>query len=44
MIHLHYYEGYTVREMAAILKRPVGTVATRLERGRALLKQQLEGE
>lgn len=44
VIHLHYYEGYTVREIAALLHRPVGTVATYLARGRQQLKQQLEGD
>ena len=44
VLHLHYYEGYTVREIAAITKRPVGTVATLLTRGRQKLKIQLEGD
>ena len=44
VIHLHYYEGYSVREIAALLRRPVGTVATHLTRGRQQLKRQLEGD
>jgi len=44
VIHLHYYEGYTVREIATILRKPVGTVATCLARGRQRLKQQMEGD
>lgn len=44
VLHLHYYEGYTVREIAQILRWPVGTVATRLSRGRQQLKQHLKGE
>ncbi len=44
VLHLHYYDGYTVREIAAILKRPVGTVATYLNRGRQQLKQRLKGD
>ena len=44
VLHLHYYEGYTVREIAAILKRPTGTVATYLNRGRQQLKQRLKGD
>ncbi len=43
-IHLHYYEGYSVREISAILRRPVGTVATYLNRGRQRLKQRLKGD
>ncbi len=44
VIHLHYYEGYTVREIAEIIRRPIGTVATYLARGRQKLKKQLEGD
>jgi len=44
VIHLHYYEGYSVREIAAILHKPVGTVATNLNRGRQQLKQRLKGD
>ncbi len=44
VIHLHYYEGYTVREIAAIIRKPIGTVATYLSRGRQQLKKQLEGD
>lgn len=42
-LHLHYYEGYTIREIAAILRLPPNTVGSRLYRGRALLKQNLGG-
>lgn len=42
-LHLHYYEGYTISEIAAILKLPPNTVGSRLYRGRALLKQKLGG-
>ena len=42
VIHLFYYEEYTVDELAHILRRPVGTVKSQLNRGRALLKNMLQ--
>lgn len=38
VIHLYYYEGYSIKETAAILKLPTATVGTRLARARNLLK------
>jgi len=35
-------EGYSQEEIAAIIKRPVGTVKARISRGRALLRKRLE--
>ncbi len=43
-IHLFYYEGYAVEEIAQILHSRVGTVKSWLNRGRKLLKTMLEGE
>lgn len=43
-IELHYIEGYSVRELASILRLPEGTVKWRLSRGRTLLKQELGEE
>ena len=43
VIHLHYYEGYQAREIADILGIPLGTVHTRLARGRAKLKERIGG-
>ncbi len=43
-IHLHYYEGYSIKEIAKILALPAATVGTRLSRARALLKPILEKE
>ena len=43
VIYLHYYEGYTAREIAAILRVPTPTVTTRLRRARALLEEMLKG-
>lgn len=42
-IHLHYYEGYSVAEIAQILKLGQSAVKMRLKRGRELLKLELEG-
>ena len=38
---LHYYEGYTIREIAGIMEVPEKTVSTRLARGRKILKELL---
>ena len=43
-IHLYYYEGYAIREIAGLLGIPPATVGTRLARGRRLLRQALAGE
>jgi RNA polymerase sigma-70 factor (ECF subfamily) len=44
VIHLFYYEDYSVEEIAQILKSPTGTVKSQLSRGRMLLKNMLEEE
>ena len=44
IIHLYYYKGYSIREIAGILNTPPATVGTRLARGRAALKAMLKGE
>ncbi|MCI9669018.1 MAG: RNA polymerase subunit sigma, partial [Oscillospiraceae bacterium] len=44
VIHLFYYEGYAVEEIAGILRRPAGTVKSQLNRGRKLLKNTLQEE
>lgn len=43
-IHLHYYEGYSIREIAALLGCPAATVGTRLARARRLLHAALTEE
>jgi len=43
-IHLYYYEGYSVREIADILKSHENTVKSQLGRGRMLLKEMLKEE
>ena len=44
VIHLFYYEDYSVREIAEILHSREGTVKSQLNRGRALLKTKLKEE
>lgn len=44
VIHLFYYEDYTVREIAGILKLSESNVKIRLSRGRALLRDALKEE
>lgn len=41
-IHLHYYEGYSLEEIAAILHTRPGTVGSWLTRGRKILKELLK--
>ena len=43
-IYLHYYEGYSVKEIAAMLRQPSNTVKTWLSRARKLLKNELGGD
>ncbi|CAI6059779.1 RNA polymerase sigma factor [Cohnella sp. JJ-181] len=42
-IHLHYYEGYSIQEIADILQAKPATVGTWLARGRMLLKEKIGG-
>lgn len=44
VLHLHYYEGYTLKEISKLLALPTATVGTRLNRGKAKLKAILEEE
>lgn len=41
-IHLHYYEGYTCKEIGAIVGATESTIKKRLQKGRELLKAILE--
>ncbi len=41
---LYYVEGYTVEEIAGMMKLPQGTLKSRLRRGRQLLRENLELE
>ena len=42
-VHLYYYEGYSVAEIAAILGKSQEAVRTRLHRARAMLREKLQG-
>ena len=44
VIHLFYYEGFSVLEIADILNSKESTVKSQLLRARALLKDSLKGE
>lgn len=41
-IHLHYYEGYTLKEIAKLMHVRPGTVGSWLSRGREQLRKRLE--
>lgn len=43
-VHLFYYEDYSVREIAGILKLSESNVKVRLSRARLLLKEKLQEE
>jgi len=42
-IHLHYYEGFGINEIAELLGSKPATVGTRLARGRELLRNRIGG-
>ena len=44
VIYMHYFEGYSVEEIATLCGTAVGTVKSRLFRGREALKNTLKGE
>ena len=44
VIHLYYYEGYSIKEIARLLALPAPTVGTRLSRGRERLRKLLKEE
>lgn len=44
VIHLFYYEGYSTKEIAEILKKSDSAVRTQLCRGREMLKKSLGKE
>ena len=43
VLHLYYYEDYSIREIGKILRRTENTVKSQLSRGRAMLKESLKG-
>lgn len=44
VIFLHYYEGYSIKEIAEILEKNENTVGSLLKRGREKLRAELEKE
>ena len=44
VLHLHYYEGYSVREIASLLGQSESAVSAHLSRGRKSLRTTLGGE
>ena len=44
VLHLFYYEDYSAEEISRLLGRKASTVRCQLARGRAMLKEKLEGE
>lgn len=44
VLYLHYYEGYTMKEVAEILEINENTVSTRIQRGRKALKEMIGGD
>ena len=44
VVHLYYYEGYSIKEIARILNLPPATVGTRIARGRNALRNAMKGE
>lgn len=44
VIHLYYYEGYSLDEIAKILSKKPATVRSQLARARNLLKNKIGGE
>jgi RNA polymerase sigma-70 factor (ECF subfamily) len=41
---LHYLDGYPIKEVAHIMRLPVGTVKSRLSRARGLMQDRLNQE
>lgn len=44
VIHLYYYEGYSIKEISEILNCKESAVKMRMKRGRELLKMNMEGD
>ena len=42
VLHLYYYEGYSQKEISALLRIPEGTVNSRMSAARKKLRKNLE--
>ncbi len=42
VVHLYYYEGFSIQEISSILKVKEGTIKVRLMRARSMLKNKLK--
>ncbi|MCI6537442.1 RNA polymerase sigma factor [uncultured Eubacterium sp.] len=42
LLYLHYYEGYSIEELAAIMHKNASTLRSRLSRAKELLRKELE--
>ena len=42
VIHLYYYEGYSIKEISEILNKKENTVKSLLKRGRELLRKEIQ--
>lgn len=43
VIHLYYYEGYSIKEIAILLNKKEATIKTNMHRGRKILQEGLKG-
>jgi len=44
VVHLFYFEGYKIREIAELLDEPENTIKSKLNRARHLLKEKIQDE
>lgn len=44
LVYLHYYEGYSVEEIAKMMEKKSSTLRSRLSKAKMLLKQYLDDE
>ncbi|RKI41962.1 RNA polymerase sigma factor [bacterium D16-51] len=44
LVYLHYYEGYSIEEIAGIIGKKPSTLRSRLSKAKALLKKYLQEE
>ena len=42
ILYLHYYEGYTIKEIGIMLNKNPNTISSKLQRARKKLKMEVE--